>query len=636
MPKTNIEQLTDLIIQEKRLTFPISELVINDELVQSGVLGKYKQDFVVKDFKAITPLILEIYKEKLNFEIQDDFKENVAFLQNVTSDFLSNGFVPYFRKLSKHLLEELIIESNQLHNCSFVEYINYLEETKDRESIFSFIDSYQSVMIGLQLSTKDYYTNVIKLLELSASDADFNSPQANILRSVRVKCRNETVFAYDLFHFSFQEEKYDVKFQANIIAALYETERITFFNNHLKVKLENRQNESAILWGLAFVYNPTETDCTLFIEIYKEKHHMTTLSIPSLALLFSIVRTPFIQFYDFCFNGFNNSLENEANSQYLIKELWNLDNFSAEKFEFIKNLIRREYFKTEIHLDDLRVFLDQIGTFESFQSIHAKLIERFPSTKFAEVFQTIMLSYDPITSDKYLIDLLSDNRPEMRYAGLDIFEQLSASTPYKFKYDIKNLPYQTQVKLFRALFYRDADPNFFLPALIPFLEQEDEEAKELFIRQLERSALDYPSEVLKVLNKYLDKSKSGYLIERIKEYVEEYFTQNVDPKNEIIEFNPLQTQLEFIRLFNTLLAKKFKKMLHENMKAHKGVLGLFSKNEIYLAKGGGYRIENKQPISKLNKFSKGTSFARSSLYNPTNFEFDRFVISKINWDKLSE
>jgi hypothetical protein len=353
-------------------------------------------------------------------------------------------------------------------------------------------------------------------------------------------------------------------------------------------------------------------------------------------LLFSIVRTPFKQFYNFCFTEFIRGLENEADSQYLIRELWNLEHFATEKFDFTKKLIEQDYFNTEVHLDYIRTFLDQIESFDSFQYIHTRLIERFPYTKFAEVFQSTIHSYDTETFDKYLIELLSDNRPELRYAGLDIFEQLSLNIPYMFEYDIRNLPLQTQVNLFRALYYRDGDPNFFLPALLPFLDQKDEDAKELFIKSLEKSSIDYPSEVLKVLNKYLDVQKFGYLIERIKEYVEVYFTQNVDLKNKIIEFNPLQTQLEHFLLFNSLFRKKFQKALHKSMKTHKGVLGLFSKNEIYLAKGGGYRMENNQPVSKLGKFSKAKSVPRSALYDPTNFDFNRLIVSMTNWSVLEQ
>ncbi|GAL77269.1 hypothetical protein JCM19274_4982 [Algibacter lectus] len=170
--------------------------------------------------------------------------------------------------------------------------------------------------------------------------------------------------------------------------------------------------------------------------------------------------------------------------------------------------------------------------FESFKKVVLCIIENKPFENFIKSFQSYLSSVDKIELDKFTIELLTDNQASKRNIGIDIFNHLSSHSPYQFEYSILDLSHILQYKLWVSLTQDFHEPKNRLVALLPLLDSNSELIKESFICKLEEISEDYGGHINKVLEENLNKDNPNYnlIIVRIKKFIEDYYSKNIDIK----------------------------------------------------------------------------------------------------------
>jgi hypothetical protein len=176
-------------------------------------------------------------------------------------------------------------------------------------------------------------------------------------------------------------------------------------------------------------------------------------------------------------------------------------------------------------------------------------------------------------------------------------------------------------------------PKDRLIPLLPLLDSESELVKESFICKLEELTEDYSGYVLEVLESNLDSKTTSQnrIIERIKNYIDNFHNQYTVAKNSVSEINPYNTHYEYIQKYNHLFRKKISKAIN-NGAMEESFLSMIGTNTVQLSKGGGYRLGPKKEIAQLSSFGSSLIMPRSYFINPNLYELNKGVEIKRNWN----
>jgi hypothetical protein len=155
------------------------------------------------------------------------------------------------------------------------------------------------------------------------------------------------------------------------------------------------------------------------------------------------------------------------------------------------------------------------------------------------------------------------------------------------------------------------------------IDSKSDTVKDCFIFKLEEISRDYGSHVLEVLKKNLDNENSHYtkVIDRISEYISNFYKINADVKNTIKELNPYYSQNLSFKKFNSLFRKKMSTSINKGAREN-SIMGVLGVNTVKLSKGGGWKFENKDGISQLGKIETSMSLPRSYFIDPDDFEME--------------
>src|SRR5690606_19211576 len=121
------------------------------------------------------------------------------------------------------------------------------------------------------------------------------------------------------------------------------------------------------------------------------------------------------------------------------------------------------------------------------------------------------------------------------------------------------------------------------------------------------------------------------IINRVQDYIDSYFSENVYVKNSILEFNPYHTHYKYINKFEKLFSKKMSNDIEKGTKEH-GLLSVLGANTIHLAKGGGWRFGKNKEIAQLGKFGSCLSLPRSYFLNPNKFDLEKGITTRLDWN----
>ncbi|MFA5434259.1 MAG: hypothetical protein WC319_15550, partial [Candidatus Paceibacterota bacterium] len=236
--------------------------------------------------------------------------------------------------------------------------------------------------------------------------------------------------------------------------------------------------------------------------------------------------------------------------------------------------------------------------------------------------------------DKVLVNLLIQNKASFRFLATDIFSDFSSEN-YQFDYDILEFDSLSQYKLWVSIFQNYREPKNILPCLLPLLKSKSPLVKEAFICKLEEYTESYGGSVTEILKQKLDFGDADSLavFERIENYKVEFYKNNVLVKDGIKELNPAFTQNRLFVNYNKNHNRRFSRQMQKSSDENSFFLNFCSK--VTLLKGGGWKIDGRDEISKLNKISTSFSLPRVYFTRPENFDFESDVEMVTNWDNTS-
>lgn len=641
--KMNLDLLVDYSLANKTLIFNQSVAEIDfEKLLKSQLVKQQTDKYHIIDFEFFGFNVYSLYKSKSKIKLTNDFKTFVLLLREIETDYKSEKFVQNMTALFNELWAIAILDSNQSFDNDFSDYLKSLDTKIDREEIFSFNEGYSRALPLLNLEVPKFFQNGIQLINWTKSDADYNIPLGSFLIGVRNKIKENEKWGFSCFEYSIKQPDLEIDFLIPIITGLYDKEGLTFYRKSLEDKINDETYTVSIICGLSNVEFVKKEECELFFEIFnqadKNNDHVL-LNLPK--LLFAILRSK------------EESIDRK-HIEYafsLLKELLKIDNtnliiFILRESEFkddhlelrqdlIISLIKQPHFKQD-YLNSINHFLWKSKDVIYFEKLLYAIGEFLP---FEAVFKYLSSSINELRSnckkefDKVIVDLLIQDKASYRFLGTDILSNIS-SDHYKFDYDIIELNSLNQYKLWVSIFQGHREPENILPCLLPLLKSKSSFVKEAFICKMEEYTESYGGSVTEVLKQRLDfgDAELKAIFERIEKYMVEFYAKNVHVKNGIKELNPAFTQnrlfVDFNKNHNRLFSRQMQKSRDKN-----SLLNLFSK--VTLLKGGGWKIDGRDGISKLGTISTSFSLPRVYFTRPENFDFESGVEMGTNWDYTS-
>jgi hypothetical protein len=627
------ESLVDLIIQKRKIEFSFEETEFHDSLFKEEILVKKNENICLLNFETIAPIFLEKYKVKLCFIEGADFKLRVELIQNVRKDFLSSGFVQNFHLLEKELWKKIVSEHHNEKNGNFTDYLHSIDVNNKPEGIFQFIEAYSHLLPTFQLSSDEILENAKIKLDIVKSDAHYNIPLSTVLNGIRNTLKSKYKLGLEIFYKAILLDGDKENLISAIVTGLYENKGGDFYQSHLKGLIEKGQRVNPIFVGLSNISSVNKSDSELLAELIESHIEDETLTISLLSLIFLLLNSSHNDFDDFCFEKIRFLLKREESAYFILGNLNRVENNVQTKTELINKIIRQPYFTIDKYMESISHSIWLLKDFNSFKSIVLNLIKTKPFEKFIHKFQSYFPGVETLHLDKFLLKLLVSNKACKRYIGIELFDELSKDKPYRFTYDILNLPYLKQYKLWVSLTEDFHQPKDRLVALLPLLNSKSQVIRESFMFKLEVVTEDYGGHIVKLLEEELELSNPANIeiVDRIRKYNENFYNINITPKREILEFNPYQRYHNHIRLFDELFSKKMNdvgKAAKEN-----SLISLLGMNTVHLAKGGGWKIGDRKDISQLSKIGASFVMPRSFFINQNEFELEKGFKKKENWTK---
>lgn len=629
----NLSTLINSIIDQKKLQFQESEVNFDNSLFEKAILKLDYKKVSIIDYDSIIEGFLNIYKQKLNFKNTTEFIDVVGFIKEIKENFLINGYVYDFLALEKKIWKTFILEYNTKYKCSFDNFLNSLDKENKSDMIFLFIEAYSEVLPLLEIPPLTLYENSMILMEFAKSDVQYNMPLGSILNGIKNTCKTNYDVGLFLLTKSMNIDENKENFLSAIIAGLSENKRNEFYYPVLE-DLINKQNKlNAIFYGLSYISELEQIECELFLRLIKNYKSNEYLILSLSSLMISILRSNQTNYYKSSFNELNLLIEKELLANYILSNLHQINNCDVEKTELIINLISKEYFSIEKHINSISNCFWHLKEFETFKKVVLAIIEKKPFESFCKAFASHFSGMNQIQLDEFIIELLTNNLASKRFIGVEIFDELSNYSPYKFIKNVLELPSLTQYKLWISLTLDFHQPKNRLITLLPLLESNSDWVKISFVCKLQELSEDYGGLITKILQENLDlnKPKNIEVIDKISTYIEMFYDRNINIKNSINEINPFFTHYKEIKLFDELFSKKMSESINKGA-AQSSLIGILGINTVQLSKGGGWRFGANENISKLTKIESSFSMPRSYFINPDMFELEKAHLSTEDWN----
>lgn len=627
-----IASFVDVLIERKELQFSISDVNHYKILIESDIL-KFENNIIsIINYKLISSYFFSKYKLKFDFEISEDFTFNVDFIKRVKIDFTNGGYVHDYILLERELWKLIIEQSHSNFKFSFSLYLKSIDLANKPNEIFGFTEAYSSLLKDLDLPSAIILENALILTEITKSDADYNLNLETVLNGIKSKCKNDYELGLELLEKSLHLSEGSERVISSVISGLYENKRSKFYDSVLKELLQKGEKLNPILFGLSNVSTIEETECMLFIELITKHKKSISLVFSKLSLVFSILKSNNSKYNSFSFNELETAIEDEKTANYILNNLLQLNNYEEEKTEIITKLINQNYFTIEKFIRPISANFWHLKEFVCFKKVVSSIIENKPFEEFIKSFQSYYYSVEKDELGKFVVELLTNNKASIRATGLEIFNELSIYNPYLFDFDVLELSYLSQYKLWVSLTQNFHDPKKIIISLLPLIHSKSELIRESFLCKLEEITENYGELVINVLKESINEGTSNRasVIMRIEKYFKDYYGKNVNLKNSILELNPYQTHYRFIKKYNSLFQKNINKSLDIGA-SENSLLSILGSNTIRLAKGGGWRFGPKKEIAQLESFSSSFSLPRSYFIDPNKFELEVGILCRKDW-----
>ena len=637
--------LVKLIFTNKSFMFKTDSFPLDCELLtKNELLRKIGNDFHASINPELTEAFFEYFGQFLDFKLTEDFHNAVDFYKKFESYFkVPNAFVNGLSRQKEALLQLLIKKSLVDHGVDFSKFLSEMERYEEdgfNDFQFDFTQSLARVLPDLAISS-DGLLKVVEawVTELEKAQDDIDSIH-QVCQAIKTIIKRDEEFALDFYKLCRES---DLK-----------SNHLVFSYSLSGVYESNRQNGSGFLkevaktndlhlcliksLGLTNPESPEETNLLLdIVDGISSNSNETLKDIPRIyANAIKDKRNHSKDIIDRYRRQLRSLL---ANGDVDIKRsvLWSLrwtKQLEDERFELIEEFIRSETetedYKQEI-ADIVKDFNSQNHLFSVLTLYGLKEGTQFKS----KTFERSLDEHRERNSEgfsKSLILLLIHDEGKVRYMANDILSHLSfvRGEDFRFEYDILNLDALQQYKLWVSVFAMNPAPKRSFPLLINLCRSQFSFVKEAFICKLEEYVDNYSSAVLAELEKLLsdDNIDDHVILERVKKRYKQ-FKNDWDEKFKIKEFDPRITQSKLYEQYEEDYNGEMSLIMEESMNQTGTFLDLFQ--TVILAKGGGWKSEHRDDISKLGLVQTGVQMPRLYNISPERFDYDMRFDTSENW-----
>ena len=639
---SNLDLLVDYSLSNKSLIFNKDIAGIEFEKLSTSEIVKLQTDkYHIIDFEVFGFKVYSLFKSKI--KLTNDFKSFVLLLKEIEADYKSDKFVRNIPTLLNELWAIAILDSNQSFDIDFSDYLNSLDAETNRDEIFSFNEGYSRALPFLKIEETKFFQNGIQLIKWTKSDAGYNIPLESFHRGIRNKIHEKESWGLKCLEYSFNQPDLEIDFLIPIITGLYDRQGLIFFKKYLEDKFNSETYTISIICGLSNIEYVKEEECELFFKIFNQANKDNTHVLVNLPkLLFAILRSKEesidAEHIKKTFQYLEELLEfdNENLIYYILRENEYQDNHLELRQDLIISFIKKTQFKQE-YLNSINYFLWKQNDVIYFERVLYAIGEYLP---FKSIDKSLSSSINELHSnhkkmfDEVIVNLLIQDKACYRFLATDIFSRVSDEY-YTFDYDILKLSSLNQYKLWVSVFQNYREPQSIIPCLLPLLKSKSLLVKEAFICKLEEYTESYGGSVTATLKEKLDFEDNDLkeIFERIEDYKVEFYQNNVVVKNEIKELNPAFTQNRLFVEFNKNYNRRFNRQMQKSSEENSSFLNFCSK--VTLLKGGGWKIDGRDEISKLSEISTSFSLPRMFFIRPENFDFESSIEMFTDWNETS-
>ncbi|MCZ4696414.1 hypothetical protein DWB61_17260 [Ancylomarina euxinus] len=639
---SNLDLLIDYSLSNKSLIFNKDIAGIEFEKLSTSEIVKLQTDkYHIIDFEVFGFKVYSLFKSKI--KLTNDFKSFVLLLKEIEADYKSDKFVRNISTLLNELWAIAILDSNQSFGIDFSDYLNSLDAETNRDDIFSFNEGYSRALPFLKIEETKFFQNGIQLIKWTKSDADYNMPLGSFLRGVRNKIYEDEKWGLKCLEFSFNQADLEIDFLIPIITGLYDKLGLIFFNKYLEDKINNETYAVSIICGLSNIEHVKDDECVLIFKVYnKSKKDNTHVLLNLPKLLFAILKSKETdidkKYIGLAFRCLDEllSIDNPNLIYFILRENEYQDNHLELRNDLILSFIKKPHFKQE-YLNSINHFLWKQKDVKLFEIVLYTIGEYLP---FKSIERSLSSSINVLQSnhkkefDKVIVNLLIQDKACYRFLATDILSRLYDGF-YTFDYDILELSSLNQYKLWVSVFQNYREPQSVIPCLLPLLKSKSLLVKEAFICKLEEYTESYGGSVTATLKEKLDFEDNDLkeIFERIEDYKVVFYQNNVVVKDEIKELNPAFTQNRLFVEFNKNYNRRFSRQMQKSSEENSSFLNFCSK--VTLLKGGGWKIDGRDEISKLSEISTSFSLPRMYFIRPENFDFETSVEMFTNWSETN-
>jgi|GEM_PF-1794707 len=633
--KEKITNLISFLTYVKKLSFSKEEYTDVDLLQKENIISLKGNVYSVSDYTTLAFAFVEHYQNKSGFKYSNDFWQTIQFLKEVKEDFLSNGYIQQFYHLKKELWKIAIYEVNHLFVVDFSAFLKDIESSEANDEVFDFLEALTDILSELNINIEVLYKNAQLLKVLSDENERFRIYFGKMLMALKKEAEKDNDNGMELFKLALDDSEYGKDLIIAIIVGLYNKNGYPFYNEHLKSLYEKNDFKLPVIKGLSQIDKVEEKEVKLFLEIYdKEKDNEESFGV-ILELLFSILKNGDFSgkenyVTDIFFRINEIVLKGDAQLAYFIlHEIAFLHKYDEERINIVNAIICQPYFSLDKYGKAIEQIFWYLKNINLLKQVIVTIADKCPLERLTEFCSIDSNGFNTEDYDTMLIEFITCHKANIRFIGLEIYSQHTAG--HKFIKNILDLPSIAQYKLWVGLTQDYKEPKYLIPSLIPLLDSESEIVKEAFICKLEEYTENYGQQIVEILEQYTDKSNPLHptIIERVKNYMEDFYAKNILLKKEIQELNPYYTHNKLFTNFNRLYYKTFNNRMQKSV-GEKSFLSSLAKN-VQLAKGGGWKMKDRDQITKLGLIESGFSLPRDYFVFPDYYEMEESKKMRVDW-----
>ncbi|WP_346856925.1 hypothetical protein [uncultured Draconibacterium sp.] len=637
---SSLKLIVDFSIKNRTLIFSPEINDINVKLLHSqNVLKKNR----VGDNLKFAFQFYTKYTEVKNFELDENFNSYSQSIMQIEKDFCDNKHITGFSNLKRELYAIAILKANADYGETFLDYIKSLDVETCEDEQHSFFGGYCIAAPFVRIDIEPFYYNAQHLIGWTKVESNYHLPQGRLLNGIRNRINEDSSYGMKCLKYVLGLKNFEIDFLIPIVTGLYEKNGISFYNESLETLIFDDRYSIPIICGLANIKSIGDDEAKLFLSIHKK---VSKLNIDNLIyssrLLFAILNSPNLSteldYQNQCAKYLEEMVmvDNPNLIRYVLRESEYVENQANALQMLVVKLISQPHFQVEEYLRLIDHILWSTKEIEFFKQVLFALAE---NCKFKEVAKKLNSSIHEFIEkqkkefDRLLINLLIQNKPYYRFVGFDIYNSITPLDGcYVFDFDILSLKPINQYKLWVSILVGYREPKSAIPSLLPLLNSKSSFVKEAFICKLEEYSENYGGGLTEVLKDKLDfnDTESRIVYERVEKYMNDFFIVNVKVKNDIKELNPQYSQNKIFKDFNKGYARSMGKLMQKASDDGNSFLNLITK--VQLLKGGGWKMEGRDDISKLAEISSSYSLPRRCFIEPEHFDWEQSKELTRDWD----